>query len=72
MKQVVRNISVTMRTHNIFVEVSVWPCNDGTMRAPVPLKADNPAFNMRLIANDEEKTLLTFLRPVYRVRRLRA
>ena len=54
MKQKMRDIFVTMRTHDIFVEVSVWPCKDGTMRAPVPLKADNPAFPMRLVANDEE------------------
>jgi len=26
------------------------------MRAPVPLKADNPVLPVRLVANDEEET----------------
>jgi hypothetical protein len=60
MKQEVRDISVPVRTHDIFVKVSVWPCNDGAMRAPVPLEANNSTFILRRVTDYDENPAHVF------------
>ncbi len=43
----VRDVHVPASTHNIFVQVPVWPCNNCTVRATVLPKSDNPALILR-------------------------
>ena len=54
--QEVGDVHIPGSAHTIFVQVPVWPCNNCTMRATVPLKGDNPALLLKRVYYCKRKT----------------